>query len=519
MHTEPAGAPRHNPLELEDPVAQQVAELRHLKTQFLASLNHQIRTPMSGILGMIELLMETPLDSRQREYLVATRICAQDLFHLLSASLDFSSLASGSVHLEETEFDLVEVLESSLMDHALQAESKGLELASNLSPGLPQLALGDPERLRQLLSQLLSNAVKFTERGYVELCAAPAPAGEGRFLLEVAVRDTGPGIAPDQQRHIFESFRRASRQLSGLGLGLAIAQRIAALMGGEIRVSSEPGKGSIFSFAVPLGLTADLPRPAPSTAITGKYVLVLHPHPVVGRGIASLLEQLHARPFHAGNLEQAARILERQHAGGEPVWAVILDDQGLGENPAVIRSRLKAVSNPFLVSLVWPSRTERPAPAGCYDAELAKPVRRYPLYDILVSLLARAAGPDRKQRRILIAEDNLVSQRLVAHILRRGGYEVDAVSGGRASINAVQARDGDGYDLILMDLQMPDMNGLEAAEVIRKLPGGAGVPIVALTADTSEELRAECRQKGLNGYLVKPIKSEELLSAIARFFA
>lgn len=520
MQTESVESPRQNPLEIEDPIARQVAELRYLKSQFLASLNHQIRTPMSSIMGMVDLLLETQLDPRQKEYAMATRICAQELFDLLSGSLEFSSLTDGNLRLEEVEFDLIEVIESSLMEHAFQAESKGIHLVSNFSAELPQLAKGDPGRLRQLLSQFLSNAVKFTEHGYVELSAAAVPKSAGEFHLEVAVKDTGIGIIAEHQKHIFESFRQgadvAGRRFPGLGLGLAIAQKIVRLLGGEIQVSSEFGKGSVFSFWVPLRLTAENPRPVWDPSLAGKCVLVLHENPVVCRAVTSQLQHLPTTPYQANNLEQARQIMERQQWLGSPVWAVILDVDGLGEEPAKLSAQLRAISNSFLVSMVWQSKTGPLAGTTFFDAELAKPVRRYPLYDTLLALLARTAKPFQKPRRILIAEDNLVSQRLVTHILRRGGYDVDAVSSGPAAIDAVRSRDGDGYHLILMDLQMPGMTGLDAAQAIRTLEHCDSIPIVALTADTSEELRTECRNKGMNGYLVKPIKSEELLSAIGR---
>ncbi len=505
------------PFETQDPVAQEAAELRYLRAQFLASLNHQIRTPMSGILGMIDLLMETQLDAEQKEYVTATRICAQELFDLLSASLEFSSLTSGSPQLKETEFDLVEVLETSLTSHALQAESKGLELACNISTTLPSLVCGDELRLRQLLAQLLANAVKFTEHGYVELAAESVEVAPDRFLLEVAVRDTGIGIPPEQRAMIFESFHRANgadSRYSGLGVGLAIAKKVINLMGGEIGVASEPGKGSVFSFSVPLAISSEVVNESWDRSLEGRNIMVLHANLVVARRTSQLLKQFRIQPLLAYSIDEAQRVLERD----PNVWAVILDGEAFPQQTTAFCGHVKNVApGAFLIGTVSPSKTERLTPVGVFDAELAKPLRRYPLYDTLLGLLGRTAKTAHRARHILVAEDNLISQRLVTHILRRGGYEVDAVATGRAALEAVESRSGAAYDLILMDLQMPGMNGLEATDHIRRLPQGDSIPIVALTADTSEETRAECRRRGMDGYLVKPVKSEALLSSISRF--
>lgn len=368
------------------------AEMRRLKSHFLASLNHEIRTPLTGILGMTDLLLETPLDDVQREYVMTTRICAEELLALLDAALEYSALSSGALVLEEAEFNLPELLESVLDQHRIKAHAKGLRLAYHLD-SLPAVAIGDAMRIRQIVSQLLANAVKFTPAGEVEL-RARVDRGEGdRIVLALAIRDTGMGIAAEDLPRLFESFATLEagpgRRHSGLGLGLATVHRLLELMGGEIHVHSEPGRGSLFALRIPLRL-------APA----------------------------------------------------------------MQEAP--------------------------PAPAAREPAE-------------------------RNHRRILLVEDDPVAQRIVGHILERAGYQVDAVGSGDAAI-AVAASCS--YSLVLMDLQMPGKDGIETTAELRKLPGYAHVPVLALTAHTGEEFRTFVREQGLQGFLSKPVRSEELLAAV-----
>ncbi|MCS7315653.1 MAG: response regulator [Bryobacteraceae bacterium] len=366
--------------------------MRRLKSHFLANLNHEIRTPLTGILGMTDLLLETPLDDVQREYVMTTRICAEELLALLDAALEYSALSSGALLLEEAEFNLPELLEGVLDQHRIKAHAKGLKLVAHLE-SLPTAAIGDAVRIRQIVSQLLSNAVKFTPAGEVEL-GAKVESGEGdRIVLVMTIRDTGVGIAPEDLSRLFESFATLElapgRRHSGLGLGLATVHRLLELMGGEIRVQSEPGRGSLFALRIPLRVPAGSRPPEPARAV-------------------------HADPKH-------------------------------------------------------------------------------------------------EQRRILLVEDDPVAQRIVGHILERAGYQADAVGSGDAAVAVAAARP---YHLILMDLQMPGKDGIETTAEIRRLPGYASVPVIAFTAHTGEEFRAFAREQGLQGFLSKPVRSEELLAVV-----
>ncbi len=363
-----------------------------LKGQFLASINHEIRTPLTGILGMTELLLETELSSDQNEYVAAVRSCASQLLEMLNSILEYSSISAGQMRLEEGELHLRQTLEMVVAEFMDRVERKGLRMKVHLDNDLPQYVVGDALRLRQTLSYLLSNAVKFTERGAIELTARRA--GDG--TLEVSVIDTGIGIAPEKLSLIFESFRQLenglARSYSGLGLGLALAEKLARLMGGGVSAVSEPGAGSRFTVTVPLRV--------PASAAVEEY------------------------------------------------------------------------------------ETQRPS---------------------------NGHGP---AKRVLLVEDSEIAQRIVRHILSRSGYQLDCASGGR---EGVQAAAENRYDLILMDLQMPGVDGLAATGAIRELPHYENVPIIALTANYSQEHRLVCQQLGMQGFLAKPVNKDELLNALSHF--
>jgi CheY-like chemotaxis protein len=366
-------------------------ELDNLKGMFLASLNHEIRTPLSGIIGMADLLLETKLDDEQREYVNAARLCAENLFEILNATLEYSSLEAGQFSLDDSEFSVRETLDAALNQHAPAAHAKGLRLLSTMDAGLPETMQGDAPRVRQLLGHLIANAVKFTHSGTVELRVF-VQREAGNWLV-VEVRDTGIGISPEKLDTIFESFRQVEiglkRNYAGLGLGLALARKLAKLMNGDISVASKLGSGSTFTLRLPL-------RPSP-------------------------------------------------------------------------------------------------------DPAQASP--------------AAQARPD-SGATILAVEDNPIGLMVLQHALRRYQIHVDTASSGRAALEAASKRQ---YELVLMDLQMPEMDGLETTGRMRKLPGYEKVPILALTADSSDELREVCRQHGMQAFLSKPFDAHELVGVLSKY--
>ncbi len=366
--------------------------LGDVQKEFLASLNHEIRTPLSGILGMTDLLLETALTEDQREYADAARTCAENLLEILNVTLEYSALSANQVYKDETEFSLPDTLRGILSEFGPKAQTKGLRLVGALDSNLPELAVGDALHLRQMLCHLVGNAIKFTREGHVELRASAAASDTRQVMVTLEVRDTGIGIAAQQLKEIFESFRQLetglSRSHGGLGLGLAVARKLAELLGGSIHVESQMGQGSIFSVQLPLRLPA--------------------------------------------NVEI------------RPVDVEIRKDRG----------------------------------------------------------------------RVLVIDDNRVAQTIASHALRRQSFEVQCAGDGIEALNIASKSQ---FDVILIDLQMPGWDGFETAGRIRALPGYRETPIIAVTANCSEENRARCASCGMQDFLAKPVRTRELVQTVEKY--
>ena len=373
-------------------IALKTEDVRDVQGQFLASLNHEIRTPLSGILGMTDLLLETALSDDQREYVGAARVCAENLLEILNVTLEYSALAANRVSREEAEFSLRDTLHGVAAEFSAKAEAKGLRLDCALDGSLPEMVAGDAVHLRQIIWHLAANGVKFTRQGRVELSASATTHPDRRVTMTVRVRDTGIGIGPDQLAEIFDSFRQLetglARNHSGLGLGLAVAQKLAALLGGSIAVESELGRGSVFTVELPLRLPADSGGAAPE--------------PKTSRG------------------------------------------------------------------------------------------------------------------RILVVDDNAIAQTIACHALRRQSLEVECASDGPL---AVEAASRGHFDVILMDLQMPGWDGFETVEQIRRLPGYRETPIVAVTANCSDDYRARSVRCGMQDFLAKPVRTRDLVQTVEKHLA
>lgn len=361
-----------------------------MQGEFLASLNHEIRTPLSGILGMTDLLLETSLTEDQREYAGAARVCAENLLEILNVTLEYSALCGNQVRLEEAEFSLRDTLHGVIHEFSAKAQAKGLLLFDALDNSLPEMAIGDPLRLRQVLWHLVGNAVKFTKAGQVEVRAAVATADARQVGVIIEVRDTGIGIAPEQLRAIFESFRQLetglSRSHGGLGLGLAVSRKLVELLSGTIHVASELGRGTVFTVKVPLQVTASA----------------------------------EARPVEV--------------------------------------------------------KTSR--------------------------------------GRVLVVDDNNVAQTIASHALRRQSFEVQCAGDGPQALEAATQSQ---FDVILMDLQMPGWDGLQTAARIRELPGYLEIPIIAVTANCSDENRALCVRCGMQDFLAKPVRTRDLVQTVEKY--
>ncbi len=530
--------------ELEDALKQARSAVQ-AKTNFFATMSHELRTPMNGVIGMADLLSDSPLTDDQRSCVDTIRQCGEALLSIISDILDCSKIESGKLELESIDFNLRTTVEDVLAQFAERAQTKGIEITGLVHGSVPTALRGDPGRLRQVLTNLVANGVKFTDHGEVTLQAFLEENAPDAVLVRFDITDTGIGIPPEGQRRLFTPFTQAdssmTRRFGGTGLGLAICKQLVELMGGRIGVTSTPGSGSTFwctaRFEKQPALAA---QPEIQTALKGRRVLIvddneshrmiLH-HFVAGWGMED---------DRAENAEQAIALVKAAADRGQPYDLTILDMMMPDKDGLALTKLLKAHPDGrllrlvLLTSLVQKGQAERAKQAGI-DVYLTKPVRHDQLYDCLCRALGlarqvegrpldgsgnvRSSGS--RAARILVVEDNPVNQKLTAKLLERMGYVVNVSDGGPEALEALSRGH---YDAIIMDCQMPVMDGFETTAAIRareqegqRTHHPSHIPIIALTANAMPGDRERCLAAGMDDYLSKPVKSEELEAALQRW--